>query len=117
MDIGERLREIRQAQGLSQREIEERSGLLRDYVSKIENGHAIPTLQVLERWAKALGVELRELFVVGNGQPEAAESPERIPVGSQERTLLELFGQLSVEDRSLLISLARDMVKRKGEAR
>ena len=115
MDIGKRLRELREAKGLTQRDIEELSGLLRDYVSKIENGHSTPTLQVLERWAKALDVELYQLFVVGDGQPEAAESPERIPIGAQERTLLGLFGQMPAEDRALLISLARDLVKRAGQ--
>jgi transcriptional regulator with XRE-family HTH domain len=115
VDIGKRLRELREAKALSQRDIEDRTGLPRNYISQIENGHLTPTLPVLERWAKALDVELYQLFTVGHGQPEAAESPERIPVGAQERNLLGLFGQMPVEDRALLISLARDMVKRKGK--
>ena len=87
----------------------------RTHVSLVENGRSTPTLQVLERWAEALDVELHQRFAVGHGQPEAPVLPERIPVGPQERTLLGLFGQMPVEDRALLISLARDLVKRKGK--
>jgi hypothetical protein len=70
---------------------------------------------MLVRWAEALDVELYQLFAVGHDQPVAAESPERIPVGAQERTLLGLFNQMPVEDRALVISLARDLAKRKGK--
>ena len=115
MDIAKRLRELREAKGLSQGDIEARTGLLRPYLSKVENGHSTPTLEVLEKWAKALDVELYQLFIVGHGQPESRVLPKRIPIGSQERTLLGLFGQMPTEERALLISLARDMVKRKGK--
>jgi transcriptional regulator with XRE-family HTH domain len=106
---------LREANGLSQSDIEDRTGLLRIYVSQVENGQSTPTLQVLEKWAEALDVDLYQLFIVGHGEPEAAVPPERIQFGSQERALLGLFGQMPVEDRALLISLAREIVKRKGE--
>ena len=115
MDIGKRLRELREANGLSQKDIEDRTGLLRIYVSHVENGHSTPTLEVLERWAEALDMELYQLFTLGRGQPEAPVPPERIQFGAQERALLGLFGLMPVEDRALLISLAREIVKRKGE--
>ena len=115
MDIGRRLRDLREAKGLSQTDVEDLTGLPRSYVSRTENGHGTPTLQVLERWANALDVELYQLFAVGHGQPEAPVPPERTRAGAQERTLLGLFGQMPVEDRALLISLARDLVKRKGK--
>lgn len=115
MDIGKRLRELREAKALSRGDIEDRSGLSHTYVSRLEHRHIKPTLRVLERLAKALDVELHQLFAVGNGQPEAPVLPDSIPVGSQERTLLGLFGQMPVEDKPLLISLARDLVKRKGK--
>ena len=113
MEIGIRLYELREAKGLTQDALGKQVGLSSTRISRVENGHLTPSLAVLERWAKALGVELYQLFAVGHGQPEAAESPERIPVGAQERTLLGLFGQMPVEDRSLLISVPRDLVKRK----
>ncbi len=115
MDIGKRLRELRQAKALSQRDVEDRTGLPRTLVSLVENGRLIPTVQMLERWAKALDVELHQLFAVRHGQPDAPVLPERIPSGAQERTLLGLFGQMAVKDRALVISLARDLVKRKGK--
>ena len=115
MDIGKRLREVREAKGLSQSDLEDLSGLPRTHVSLIENGRSTPSFRVLERWAKALDIELHELFNVEHGQPEAPVHPERTVVGAQERTLLGLFSQMPVEDRALVISLARDLVKRKGE--
>ena len=115
MDIGKRLRELRDANGLSQGDIEDRTGLLRTYISHVENGHSTPTLQVLEKWAAALDVDVYQLFVVGQVELDAAVLPERIQFGAQERALWGLFGQMSVEDRALLISLAREIVKRKGE--
>lgn len=61
MDIGQRLRRLREAKSLSQGDIEKRSGLLRCNISKIENGYTTPSIHVLERWAKALEVDLRVL--------------------------------------------------------
>jgi len=115
VDIGKRLRELREANGLSQGDIEDRTGLLRIYVTHVENGHRAPSLQALKKWAKALDVDLYQLFVVGDGEPGATVLPEKMPGGAQERTLLRLFGQMPIEDRALLISLAREIVKRKDE--
>ena len=115
MDIGKRLRQVREAKGLSQQDLEDRSGLPRTHISVIENGRSTPSFHVLERWAKALGIELHELFNVEHSQPEATALPKGIPIGAQERTLLGLFGRMAPEDRALLISLARDLVKRKGK--
>jgi len=114
VDIGKRLRELREAKGMSQSAIQDRAGLSHAHVSRIENGHSTPTLRVLERWAEALDVELYQLFFVGHGRPEPSVLPERIPIGAQERTLLGLFGQMHIEDKRLLISLAREIVKRRG---
>ena len=115
MDIGKRLRQVREAKGLSQHDLEGLTGLPRTHISQIENGHSTPSFRVLERWAKALDIELHELFNVEHSQPEATALPKGIPIGAQERTLLGLFGQMPSEDRALLISLARDLVKWKGK--
>ena len=115
MDIGKRLRELREAKGLSQGDIEHGTGLHRCYVSRVENGHTTPSLPLLERWAAALDVGLSQLFAVGDEEPDAPQLPGRNPVASQERTLLGLFRQMPIEDRALLISLARDSVKRAGQ--
>lgn len=112
MDIGKRLRELREAKELSQGDIEQSTGLLRSYISRVENGHTAPSLPILERWVAALEVNLSQLFAIGDEEPEAPQVPESNPVGPQERTLLGLFSKISAEDKPLLISLARKMVKR-----
>ena len=114
MDIGKRLRELREAKGLSQGDIEHGTGLLRCYLSRVENGHTMPTLPTLEKLAAALEVGLSQLFAAGDEEPEAFRVPERNPVGPQERTLLGLFSKIHPEDKPLLISLAREMVRRAG---
>jgi transcriptional regulator with XRE-family HTH domain len=49
--IGDRLRELRAQEKLSQGDIEHRTGLLRCYVSRVENGHTIPAVETLEKFA------------------------------------------------------------------
>ncbi len=56
MIISERLRELREAKQLSQGDIEKRTGLLRCYLSRVENGHTIPAIETLEKMARALEV-------------------------------------------------------------
>ena len=65
MIIGERLRDLREQKKLPQREIENRSGLQRAYLSRVENGHTVPTIETLEKWAKALEVPIYQLFYDG----------------------------------------------------
>ncbi len=52
--IHERLRELREAKNLSQGDIEKRTGLLRCYTSRVENGHTVPSLDTSEKYAGAL---------------------------------------------------------------
>jgi|SRR5580658_4860548 transcriptional regulator with XRE-family HTH domain len=73
MIIGERLREIREEKKLPQREIENRSGLQRAYLSRVENGHTVPTIETLEKWAKALEVPFYQLFYDGPGPLPTSE--------------------------------------------
>jgi transcriptional regulator with XRE-family HTH domain len=62
MNVGKKIRTLREAKGLSQADIEKRSGLLRSYVSRVENGHTAPSLSTLERFAKAIEVEPYQLL-------------------------------------------------------
>jgi transcriptional regulator with XRE-family HTH domain len=50
MDIGNRLRSVREEKNLSQGGIEQRTGLLRCYISRVENGHTVPAIETLEKW-------------------------------------------------------------------
>jgi len=65
MDIkekfGQRLKTLRKAKGLSQEELAEKSGLNRPYISGIEKGRRNVSLEVMEKLAGALGVEMGEL--------------------------------------------------------
>jgi len=60
--IGQKLREIRGSKNLSQGDIEQRTGLIRCYTSRVENGHTVPSNQTLEKYARALEVPLYQLF-------------------------------------------------------
>jgi transcriptional regulator with XRE-family HTH domain len=70
MIIGDRLRTLREQRNLSQGDIEKRSGLLRAYLSRVENGYTIPSIPTLEKWAKALDLPMYQLFYEGEKPPE-----------------------------------------------
>lgn len=70
MDVGKRLRQLREVKGLSQGDIERRSGLLRSYISRVEGGYTAPSLQTLEKFAKALEIEPYQLLFQGEGKPQ-----------------------------------------------
>ena len=77
MLIGDRIRALREAKKLSQGDIEERTGLLRSYISRIENGHTVPSVETLEKWARALEVPLYQLFYGGEEPPKLVHLPKR----------------------------------------
>src|SRR5260370_27766909 len=70
MIIGDRLRALREEKKLSQGDIEKRTGLLRCYISRVENGHTVPAIETLEKMARALEVPLYQLFYEGQEPPE-----------------------------------------------
>ncbi len=69
MLLGDRLRALRETKKLSQGDIEERSGLKRSYISRVENSHTVPAVEILEKLARALEVPLYQLFYEGEGPP------------------------------------------------
>jgi transcriptional regulator with XRE-family HTH domain len=70
MIIGDRLREMREEKKLSQGDIEKRTGLLRCYISRVENGHTDPAIETLEKLARALECPLYQLFYEGEEPPK-----------------------------------------------
>ena len=62
MFIGERIRAIREAKNLSQGDIETRTSLIRCYVSRVENGHTVPSLETIEKFARAFEIPLYQFF-------------------------------------------------------
>ena len=62
MGIGERLRLLREQKGFIQGVIEDRTGLIRAYVSRVEDGHTVPSIETLEKYARALEVPPYQLL-------------------------------------------------------
>src|SRR5208283_4425583 len=77
MMIGERLRTLREFKNLSQGDIENRTGLLRCYISRVENGHTVPAIETLEKLARALEVPLYQLFYEEPGTQQS-NAPIRV---------------------------------------
>src|SRR5579864_5002526 len=77
MIIGDRLRAMREEKKLSQGDIEKRTGLLRCYISRVENGHTVPAVETLEKLARALEVPLYQLFYDGEEPPALPNLPKR----------------------------------------
>jgi transcriptional regulator with XRE-family HTH domain len=111
MDIGKRLRGLREAKGLSQGDIERRSGLLRSYISRVEGGYTAPSLATLGKFAKALEVEPYQLLFHGEGRPTPLKAPEQVSLSKPARRLVRLFEGLSSSNRKVLLQLAAKLGK------
>ena len=77
MLIADRLRALREEKKLSQGDVEKRTGLLRCYISRVENGHTVPAIERLEKMARALEVPMYRLFYDGEKPPELPNLPKR----------------------------------------
>ena len=77
MVIGDRLKTLREAKHLSQGKIEKRTGLLRCYISRVENGHTVPAIETLEKFARASDVPMYQLFYDGEEPPKLPNLPKR----------------------------------------
>jgi len=124
MVISDRLRAIREQKDLSQGDIEQRTGLKRCYVSRVENGHTVPSIETLEKLARALGVPLYQFFYDGEAPPELQSLPKGISDDSDEwgstgesarffQRLRQLLGRLSENDRKLILHMTFQMVRKK----
>jgi transcriptional regulator with XRE-family HTH domain len=125
MLIGARLRQLREQKQLSQGDIEERAGLLRCYVSRVENGHTVPSLETLERFARVLDVPLYQLFISGKEVPPTPNLTPRKTLdelmravgdkGEDAQFLLKLRNfliRLTERDRDVILSLAKRLAAR-----
>ena len=106
MDIAKRLRELRESKGLSQGDIERRSGLLRSYISRVEGGYTAPSLSTLEKFAKALGVQPYQLIFEGAGRPTSPKVPDQVGVSGSAKRLVKLFEGMSSPNRKLIMTMA-----------
>lgn len=78
--FGDRIKELRQASGLSQEVFADRCGLARSYMSRLERGQGNPSLDALEVLATALKVDVRDLFPVPAADGTSALAPSATPV-------------------------------------
>jgi transcriptional regulator with XRE-family HTH domain len=122
MVIGDRLRELRERKNFSQGDIEKRIGLLRCYISRVENGHTVPAIETLEKLARAFEVPMYQLFYDGAEPPKvpnliARKSSDDIAWGSSGKDakylkqLRRLLGKAKEEDRNLILYTLQKMAR------
>ena len=125
MIVGERLRTLREEKNFSQGEIEKRTGLLRCYISRVENGHTVPSVETLEKFARALEVPMYELLYDGEKPPQLPNLGKRKTAGEiawgssgkDARMLMKLrqfLGKTNRDDQQLLLSIAHKMARRRA---
>jgi transcriptional regulator with XRE-family HTH domain len=120
MLIGNRLKDLRESKQLSQGDIEKRTGLLRCYISRVENGHTVPAIETLEKMARALEVPMYRLFHEG----EVGASIRKLtpPTGSEEwgskgreadylSKLRRLLAKMEPDDQKLLLHMAQKVAR------
>jgi transcriptional regulator with XRE-family HTH domain len=120
MVICDRLRELRKSKNLSQGDIEKRTGLLRCYISRVENGHTVPAIETLEKLARALEVPLYQLFYDGEKPPQLPNLLKRktsddIVWGNSGKSAVYLhklrkcLSKAGDKDRKILLSVAQKL--------
>ncbi len=120
MVISERLKRLREAQNLSQGDIQERTGLFRCYLSRLENGRTVPSIETLEKLARALDVPLHQLFTEDD-VPAKKLRVSRQPLDSiwgldkkttrQLRLFAKQFARMSGKQRWLILRAAAKINK------
>src|SRR5258708_31381028 len=119
----DRLRALREEKKLSQGDIEKRTGLLRCYISRVENGHTVPAIETLEKMARALEIPMYQLFYDGDEPPKLLNLPKRnssddIAWGSAGKDarylskLRRLLGKTEEGNRKLILHVAQKMARR-----
>ena|ERR1700722_20022594 len=121
MQIGAKLRELREAKNLSQGDIEKWTGLFRCYTSRVENGHTVPSVGTLEKYARALEVPLYRLFTDDDSVKvpklrEPKDDSSSWGIRGKERdafqTLARALARMDEQDKKLLLSMAQGMARR-----
>ena len=123
MIIGDRLKTLREAKNLSQGDIEERTGLRCCYTSRVENGHTVPSVETLEKYARALEIPMYQLMFDGNDPPVPAKLTKngRKDVWEDSRAgvrlmnkIVRLLSKMKQSDRNLILFLAGRVTKKRA---
>ena len=107
MNIGTTIRGYRLQKGMSQGDIEKRTGLLRCYLSRVENGHTVPSLETLQKIARALDLQLSEFFaeeIIGREMSSLNLGEDEIRFLTQ---IQRYSAHLSDSDRRLLLAMVK----------
>jgi transcriptional regulator with XRE-family HTH domain len=126
MILSDRLRTIREHKNLTQGDIEERTGLKRSYVSRLEHGRTIPSLATLEKFALALDVPLYQFFYDGEAPPKASSLPQAVQATNGDdhwgldgeparyvHRLSLLLRRINENDRKMLVHFASQLIRQK----
>jgi transcriptional regulator with XRE-family HTH domain len=112
---------LREAKHLSQGDVEQRTGLLRCYTSRVEHGHTIPNIETLEKYARAFGVPLYMFFYEGTapirklGWPTTKAESVWGAHGKENRELrlfAKAMSRMNDSEVQLLLLLASQMATR-----
>lgn len=107
VNIGQVIRSYRGQRGLSQGDIERRTGLLRCYLSRVENGHTVPSLDTLSKIALALDIPIAQFFAddsLGHEFNPQKLSDEELRFLTQIR---RYSSNLNESDRKLLLAMVK----------
>lgn len=121
MYLSERIRQFRVSKNLSQGDMEKRTGLFRCYISRVENGHTVPSIETLEKITRAIEIPMYELFYQGEEPPEplkvSTKSDEKL-WGNSRGEALELnrlrqaLAKMQEKRRNVLLGLASRIASR-----
>jgi transcriptional regulator with XRE-family HTH domain len=117
MNIGETIRNFRLQKGMSQGDIEKRTGLLRCYLSRVENGHTVPSLDTLAKIANSLEIPLGQFFA--ENVPENGNGSKNLPQLSEEEVrflsqIRRYSSSLNDSDRKLVLAMVKKMAVATG---
>jgi transcriptional regulator with XRE-family HTH domain len=113
MIVGERLKAVRESKKLSQGYIENKTGLLRCYVSRVENGHTTPSIETLEKWTRALDISMSQLFAENGGAAKPLTALKSSQTPKLNRTAMNslrrveaAFARMKPRDIAIITSLS-----------
>ena len=119
------MRALREEKKLKQGDIHKRTGLLCCYISRVENGHTVPAVETLEKFARALEVPMYQLFYEGEQTLKLSgftkgEFGNGMALGSRRKDarmvakFCHWFSRMEKDDLGLVLSMAQKMARRNG---
>ncbi|MEO8725661.1 MAG: helix-turn-helix transcriptional regulator [Acidobacteriaceae bacterium] len=116
MNIGETIRNFRLQKNMSQGDIEKRTGLLRCYLSRVENGHTVPSLDTLAKIAQSMELPLARFFSESGGEQAVdREVPQLSHDMVQFLSQIKRYSTgLNDSDRKMLLTMVKRFAANAG---